>query len=71
MPRFMAIVRATKESEAGVMPSERMLAEMGRFNEAREAYEMALKIDNGNSFIRANYEQFREIYDRQNRRRGR
>ena len=31
--RFMAIVKATKESEAGVMPSEELLAEMGRFNE--------------------------------------
>jgi hypothetical protein len=29
----MVIVRATKNSEAGVMPSEKMLAEMGRFNE--------------------------------------
>lgn len=31
--RFMVIVKATKNSEAGVMPSERLLAEMGRFNE--------------------------------------
>jgi len=31
--RVMVIVRATKSSEAGVMPSEKMLAEMGRFNE--------------------------------------
>jgi hypothetical protein len=31
--RFMVIVKATKDSEAGVMPDERMLAEMGRFNE--------------------------------------
>ena len=31
--RVMAIVKATKESEAGVMPSEDELAEMGRFNE--------------------------------------
>jgi hypothetical protein len=31
--RFMAIVKATKESEAGVMPSEKLLAEMGKFNE--------------------------------------
>ncbi|PKN47289.1 MAG: dehydrogenase [Deltaproteobacteria bacterium HGW-Deltaproteobacteria-20] len=31
--RVMVIVRATKNSEAGVMPSEKMLAEMGRFNE--------------------------------------
>ena len=31
--RFMVLVKATKDSEAGVMPSEEMLAEMGRFNE--------------------------------------
>jgi hypothetical protein len=31
--RFMAMVRATKDSEAGVMPEEKLLAEMGRFNE--------------------------------------
>jgi hypothetical protein len=31
--RFMVIVKADKESEAGVMPSEQMLAEMGKFNE--------------------------------------
>jgi hypothetical protein len=31
--RFMVIVKATKESEAGVMPSEQLLTEMGNFNE--------------------------------------
>lgn len=31
--RFMIIIKATKDSEAGVMPSEQLLAEMGRFNE--------------------------------------
>jgi hypothetical protein len=31
--RFMVIVKASKESEAGVMPSEKMLAEMTKFNE--------------------------------------
>ncbi|ALA56868.1 YciI family protein [Nitrospira moscoviensis] len=31
--RFMIIVKATKDSEAGVMPSETLLTEMGRFNE--------------------------------------
>ena len=31
--RFMVIVKATADSEAGVMPSEQLLAEMGRFNE--------------------------------------
>jgi hypothetical protein len=31
--RFMIIVKATKDSEAGVIPSEQLLAEMGRYNE--------------------------------------
>jgi hypothetical protein len=29
----MVIVKATKDSEAGVMPSEQLLAEMGQYNE--------------------------------------
>lgn len=31
--RFMIIIKATKDSEAGVMPSQQLLSEMGRFNE--------------------------------------
>ncbi|MDQ2818545.1 MAG: YciI family protein [Candidatus Eremiobacteraeota bacterium] len=31
--RFMVIVKADKQSEAGVMPSEEILAAMGQFNE--------------------------------------
>lgn len=31
--RVMVIVKATKNSEAGVMPSEQLLTDMGRFNE--------------------------------------
>jgi hypothetical protein len=31
--RFMVIVKATKESEAGVMPSEELLGAMAKFNE--------------------------------------
>ena len=31
--RFMVIVKASKDTEAGVMPSTEMLAAMGRFNE--------------------------------------
>jgi hypothetical protein len=31
--RFMVIVKATKDSEAGVLPSEQLLTEMGRYNE--------------------------------------
>ena len=33
MPRFMVIVKASKDSEAGVMPSEELLTEMGKYNE--------------------------------------
>lgn len=32
--RFMVLVKANQESEAGVMPSEELLTEMGKFNEA-------------------------------------
>jgi hypothetical protein len=31
--RVMVIVKANNESEAGIMPSERLLTEMGKFNE--------------------------------------
>jgi hypothetical protein len=31
--RFMVLVKATKESEAGVMPSTDLLAAMGKYNE--------------------------------------
>jgi hypothetical protein len=31
--RVMVIVKATKNSEAGVMPSEKLLTEMGKYNE--------------------------------------
>src|SRR5260370_32177858 len=31
--RFMAIVKATKDCEAGALPSKELLAEMGKFNE--------------------------------------
>ena len=31
--RFMVIVKASKDSEAGIMPSRQLLTEMGKFNE--------------------------------------
>ena len=31
--RFMVIVKATKDSEAGVLPDKKLLADMGKFNE--------------------------------------
>ena len=31
--RFMMIVKASKDSEAGVMPSEKMLGDMAKYNE--------------------------------------
>ena len=45
--------------------------QLGRFDEARKAYESALELDPSNTFIVNNYTLFREIYDRQNRRRDR
>jgi len=32
--RFMVLVKATKDSEAGVLPDQKILAAMGKFNEA-------------------------------------
>ena len=31
--RFLVMVKASKESEVGLMPSEQLLADMGKFNE--------------------------------------
>ncbi len=31
--RVMVVVKASKDPEAGVMPSEQLLTEMGKFNE--------------------------------------
>jgi len=31
--KFMILVKATKDSEAGAMPSEKLLANMGKYNE--------------------------------------
>lgn len=31
--RFMVIVKASKDSEAGVLPDQKLLTEMGKFNE--------------------------------------
>src|SRR6266852_4869769 len=31
--RFMILIKASNESEAGVLPSEQLLTEMGQFNE--------------------------------------
>ena len=31
--RFMVLIKATEDSEAGVMPSEKLLTEMGKYNE--------------------------------------
>ena len=45
--------------------------QQGKFDEARKAYEKAMALEPNNNFIRQNYDLFREIYDRQNRRRDR
>jgi hypothetical protein len=32
--KFMIVIKATKQTEGGVMPDEKLLTEMGQFNEA-------------------------------------
>ena len=44
---------------------------LGDLDNAREAYDTALKLDSDNQYIRQNYELFREIYDRANRQKRR
>ena len=34
MMKFMVLLKADKNTEAGVLPSEKLLAEMGKYNEA-------------------------------------
>ena len=36
--RFMVLVKASKNSEAGVMPSQQLLTEMGKFNVSAEDF---------------------------------
>lgn len=43
--RFMILVKATKASEAGVMPSPQLLADMGKFNQ--ELIEAGVMLDGG------------------------
>ncbi len=43
--RFMIIVKASKDSEAGVMPSEQLLGEMGKFNEELAKADVLLAAD--------------------------
>lgn len=45
--------------------------QQGKFPEALKAYEKARDLDPKNTYIQQNYDLFREIYDRQNRRRDR
>jgi len=42
----------------------------GRFDDARKAYETAIKLDPNNTLIRQNYDLFKEINDRTQKRRG-
>jgi hypothetical protein len=41
--RFMILIKATKDSEAGVLPDQTLLAEMGKFNEELVKAEVMLE----------------------------
>jgi Flp pilus assembly protein TadD len=41
--------------------------QQGKLDDARKAYEKALKLEPDNQYIKQNYELFREIHDRANR----
>lgn len=43
--------------------------QLGQFSSAREAYETALKISPNDATVVQNYGMFRDLYDRQNKRR--
>lgn len=45
--------------------------QQGDFDKARQAYEKALELDQNNTYIKQNYELFKEINDRTNRQDGR
>ena len=45
--------------------------QQGDLENASEAYAQALKLEPDNQYIKQNYDLFREIHDRTNRRRGR
>jgi Flp pilus assembly protein TadD len=44
--------------------------QLGRFEDARKAYEKAIKLEPNNQMVRQNYDLFREIYDRAKKRNG-
>jgi Tfp pilus assembly protein PilF len=39
--------------------------QLGKFDDAKKAYERAMALEPKNTYIRSNYDLFREIYDRQ------
>jgi Flp pilus assembly protein TadD len=43
--------------------------QLGQLTQARTAYDKAMELQPDNQLIKQNYDMFREIYDRQNRRR--
>ena len=54
--RFMVIVKATKDSEAGILPSQQLLTEMGNFNEELVKAGVMLAVDGKwNQFMTAHY----------------
>jgi hypothetical protein len=62
--RFMVMVKATADSEAGVMPDEKLLTDMGRFNEELARAGILLAADG----LKPSSQGTRVVFDGRNRR---
>jgi len=65
--RFERAVAITPESAHALNNLAVAFEQQGAFDQAREAYQKALKLDPGNLYIQQNYDLFREADDKRNR----
>lgn len=65
--RFEKAVLLDADNAAALNNLAIALEQEGEFDQAREAYERALKLDRGSLYIQQNYDLFREADDKRNR----
>ena len=64
--RVMVIVKATKDSEAGIMPNQKLIEDMGKFNEQLVKAGIMLA-DDADDFVRRLYQSPHDIVQRARR----